>query len=69
MLHAEPASCAEVAGDLRKTHSLTSVPANTIKRFASGLSAIHFLATHPERVSALVLVNSYAHYVRDVDYM
>jgi class 3 adenylate cyclase len=35
---------------------------------ASGLTAIHFVATHPERVSALVLVNSYAHYVREDDY-
>jgi class 3 adenylate cyclase len=29
---------------------------------------IHFSATHPERVSALVLINSYAHYVREDDY-
>jgi class 3 adenylate cyclase len=35
---------------------------------ASGGRAIHFSATHPERVSALVLVNSYAHYVRKDDY-
>jgi class 3 adenylate cyclase len=35
---------------------------------ASGGRAIHFSATHPERVSALVLVNSYAHYVREDDY-
>jgi class 3 adenylate cyclase len=34
----------------------------------NGLRAIHFSATHPERVSALVLVNSWAHYVREVDY-
>jgi class 3 adenylate cyclase len=33
-----------------------------------GLAQIHFSATHPERVSALVLVNSYAHYVREDDY-
>jgi class 3 adenylate cyclase len=30
--------------------------------------AIHFSATRPERVSALVLINSYAHYVREDDY-
>jgi len=30
--------------------------------------AIHFSVTQPERVSALVLVNSYAYYVRDEDY-
>jgi class 3 adenylate cyclase len=35
---------------------------------ATGGRAIHFLATHPERVSALVLVNSDAHYVRKDDY-
>jgi class 3 adenylate cyclase len=33
-----------------------------------GSSAIHFSVTHPERVSALVLVNTYAHYVREDDY-
>jgi class 3 adenylate cyclase len=35
---------------------------------SSGTRAIHFSATHPERISALVLVNSYAHYVREHDY-
>jgi class 3 adenylate cyclase len=34
----------------------------------SGGQVLHFSATHPERVSALVLVNSYAHYVREDDY-
>jgi class 3 adenylate cyclase len=34
----------------------------------SGSSAIRFSATHPERVSALVLVNTWAHYVREDDY-
>jgi class 3 adenylate cyclase len=34
----------------------------------AGARAIHFSVTHPERVSSLVLVNSYAHYVRDHDY-
>jgi pimeloyl-ACP methyl ester carboxylesterase len=34
----------------------------------SGPAAIHFAVTHPERVSALVLVNSYAHYLRGDDY-
>ena len=33
-----------------------------------GLGEIHFSATHPERVSALVLFNSYARYVREDDY-
>jgi class 3 adenylate cyclase/pimeloyl-ACP methyl ester carboxylesterase len=35
---------------------------------ASGPATIHFSATHPERLSALVLVNTYAHYVREHDY-
>ena len=35
---------------------------------ASGARAIHYSATHPERIRALVLVNSYAHYVREDDY-
>ena len=33
-----------------------------------GQSAVHFSVAHPERVSTLVLVNSYAHYVREDDY-
>ena len=33
-----------------------------------GMGQIHFAATHPERVSALILINSYAHYVREDDY-
>jgi hypothetical protein len=35
---------------------------------ASGARAIHFSVTHAERVSALVLVNTFAHYVRKDDY-
>ena len=35
---------------------------------ASGGTVIHFSVTHAERVSALVLVNGYAHYVREDDY-
>jgi class 3 adenylate cyclase len=34
----------------------------------AGGRAIHFSSTHPERVSALVLVNSFAHYVQEDDY-
>jgi class 3 adenylate cyclase/pimeloyl-ACP methyl ester carboxylesterase len=33
-----------------------------------GGSAIHFSITHPELVSALILFNTYAHYVREDDY-
>jgi class 3 adenylate cyclase len=35
---------------------------------AAGERAIHFWAGHPERISALVLVNGFAHYVREHDY-
>jgi class 3 adenylate cyclase len=34
----------------------------------SGPAAIHYSVTHRERVSALVLFNSYAHYVQEDDY-
>jgi class 3 adenylate cyclase len=33
-----------------------------------GPAVIHFAVTHPRRVSSLVLVNSYAHFVREDDY-
>ena len=33
-----------------------------------GVTAIRYAAAHPERVRALVLVNTYAHYVREDDY-
>jgi class 3 adenylate cyclase len=35
---------------------------------SSGGGAIHFSVTRPERVSALVLINTFAHYVREDDY-
>jgi class 3 adenylate cyclase len=38
---------------------------------ADGLSsgrAIHFSATHPERISALIMINTFAHYLREDDY-
>jgi class 3 adenylate cyclase len=34
----------------------------------SGVPVIQFAVMHPDRVSALVLVNSFAHYVREDDY-
>jgi class 3 adenylate cyclase len=34
----------------------------------AGGRAIHFSATHPERVSAVVLINTFAHYVREDNY-
>jgi class 3 adenylate cyclase/pimeloyl-ACP methyl ester carboxylesterase len=39
-----------------------------VAQAGSGGRAIHFSVTHPERVSGLVLVNTYAHYVREDDY-
>jgi class 3 adenylate cyclase len=43
-------------------------PAALVGWGGAGGGAIEFSVAHPERVSALVLVNSYAHYVRDDDY-
>jgi class 3 adenylate cyclase len=34
----------------------------------NGQYAIHFAATHPQRVDALVLIDTFAHYVREDDY-
>jgi class 3 adenylate cyclase len=34
----------------------------------AGQTAIHFCATHPQNVSAMILIDSYAHYVREEDY-
>jgi class 3 adenylate cyclase len=34
----------------------------------AGPTAIRYAATHPERVTALVLINTWAHYVREDDY-
>jgi pimeloyl-ACP methyl ester carboxylesterase len=34
----------------------------------SGPAAIHFAATYPQRISALVLFNAYAHFVQEDDY-
>jgi class 3 adenylate cyclase/pimeloyl-ACP methyl ester carboxylesterase len=42
-------------------------PALVAQSSSSG-RAIQFSVTHPERVSALVLINSYAYYVREDDY-
>ena len=35
---------------------------------SGGITAIRYAATHRERVSALILVNTYAHYLRENDY-
>jgi len=34
----------------------------------AGPTAIHYVGMHPERVSALILINTFAHYVREDDY-
>jgi class 3 adenylate cyclase len=34
----------------------------------SGFAAIRYAATHPERVRALILMDTYAHYVREYEY-
>jgi class 3 adenylate cyclase len=43
-------------------------PAVVAEDGLAGGRAIHFSAIRPQRVSALVLINSYAHYVREDDY-
>lgn len=35
---------------------------------SGGITGIRYATTHPQRVSALVLVNTYAHYVQEDDY-
>jgi class 3 adenylate cyclase len=45
-----------------------SEPAVLVAWGAAGPARIEFSVAHPERVRALVLVNSYAHYVREDDY-
>jgi class 3 adenylate cyclase len=62
------------AGDLYDGDLATLLDAVGFERPAlvgngqSGPAAIHFAVTHPERVSALVLVNTYAHYLKEHDY-
>jgi class 3 adenylate cyclase len=45
-----------------------SEPVTLVGWGPAGLTVIEFAVRHPDRVSALVLVNSYAHYVREDDY-
>jgi class 3 adenylate cyclase len=45
-----------------------SEPAALVGWGTGGLTVIQFSVMHPDRVRALVLVNSYAHYVREDDY-
>ena len=65
---------ASLAGDNTSDTDLTAVlDAVGFERPAlacmdAGMPLIHFAVTHPGRVSALVLINSYAHYVREDDY-
>ena len=35
---------------------------------SAGLYMVHFAAAHPERVNGLILIDSFAHYVREDDY-
>jgi class 3 adenylate cyclase len=63
-----------VAGDVYDADLTALVDAVGFQRPAmvgnglSGPAAIHYSVTHPRRVSALVLLNSHAHYVREDDY-
>src|SRR6516164_10278224 len=61
------------AGDISDADLMAVLDAVGFERPAlasmdAGANLIHFSVTHPERVSALVLINSYAHYVREDDY-
>ena len=49
-------------------HAVGSERPALVAGAATGPNAIHFSATHPDRVNALVLVNTYAHYVQEDDY-
>jgi class 3 adenylate cyclase len=42
--------------------------ATLVAEDSNGGRAIHFTGTHPERVTALVLANSYAYYIKEDDY-
>jgi class 3 adenylate cyclase/pimeloyl-ACP methyl ester carboxylesterase len=56
-------------GDLAAVLDAVGFKQATLVAWApSGSRAIHFSVTHSERVSALVLVNSWAHYVPEDDY-
>jgi class 3 adenylate cyclase len=63
-----------VAGDIFDADLIAVLDAVGFQRPAvigegsSGARALHFSATHPERVSALVLLNSFACYRKDNDY-
>jgi class 3 adenylate cyclase len=63
-----------VAGDTYDADLLAVLDAVDFERAAlmaegaAGLGVIHFSASYPNRVSALVLVNGFAHYVPEDDY-
>src|SRR5207244_3904661 len=64
-------SFVEETAEADLTAVLDAVPCEQVVLFAtnaSGAPAIRFAATHPERVAALILFNTYAHYVREDDY-
>jgi class 3 adenylate cyclase/pimeloyl-ACP methyl ester carboxylesterase len=56
-------------GDLVAVLNAVGFEQPAVVAFApSGSRAIHFSVTHPKRLSALVLVSTYAHYLREGDY-
>jgi class 3 adenylate cyclase/pimeloyl-ACP methyl ester carboxylesterase len=63
-----------VAGEVSEADLLAVMDAAGAERAVlvgystGGQYAIHFAAAHPERVEALILIDTYAHYVREVDY-
>jgi class 3 adenylate cyclase len=63
-----------VPGAVSDADLLAVMDANGVERAvlvgdtSNGQYAIHFAASHPQRVDALVLIGTFAHYVREDDY-
>jgi class 3 adenylate cyclase len=61
-------------GEIFNADLCAVLDANALERVAlfgwgySTAQALHFAVTHPDRLDALVLFNSYAHYMREDDY-
>jgi class 3 adenylate cyclase len=65
---ADPPTVVSAARDLEAVLDACNLPRAVIVADASGLVAIEFAATRPERVVALVVVNGCARVTADVDY-
>jgi class 3 adenylate cyclase len=66
-----PAALAEEITDAAVTTVLDAAGCERVVLVGAdvaGTTAIRYSATHPDRVTALILVNTFAHYVREDDY-